>query len=143
MTSSRTLSVARASSRSVAPPTSGAPVIARLLAILALLALCAIVTRAGSAGFPASPPAAPAVRIQRLPGPRLAVRGDRIDSSFARDGVTVSSDSRPLVQLGLAALGRRGSLRAVPPVSPVRHADRVVYRRRGVAEWYARNADGL
>jgi hypothetical protein len=72
----------------------------------------------------------------------LGNRATGVRASFSRRDVIVRSGAVSW-SLGLGAYGYGDRLRAVGPVSPAAHANRVVYRRDGVAEWYAGGPAGL
>ena len=74
--------------------------------------------------------------------PRAANPAQRLSSSFASGGVSVSSGAAR-VTLGLRGMGYGSSLHAVGAVAPRAHANRVVYRHPGVSEWYANGPLGL
>ncbi len=66
----------------------------------------------------------------------------RLSSSFASGGVSVSSGAAT-VTLGLRELGYGSSLNSVGAAAPRAHANRVVYSRPGLSEWYANGPLGL
>jgi len=61
---------------------------------------------------------------------------------FSDSGVSVSSD-RGLVDLSLAEFGRGTALRPVAGAAPVVHANRVLYSRGALREWYENGPLGL
>ena len=73
------------------------------------------------------------------------VLGDRkaaVRASFSRRRAIVHSGSVSW-SLGLRGYGYGARLRAVRPAPPTARANRVVYRRGGVAEWYAGGPAGV
>jgi hypothetical protein len=86
---------------------------------------------------------------------RFAVRRDRggrvvaalsggLAATFGPRGASVAARGRaPTLRLGLRAVGRRGSLRAVAAVAPAVRSNGVSYRHGGIREWYANGPLGL
>jgi trimeric autotransporter adhesin len=72
----------------------------------------------------------------------LGTRGTGAQASFSRRDVIVRSGALSW-SLGLRGYGYGNRLAPVRPVSPAAHANRVIYRRGGVAEWYAGGPLGL
>jgi hypothetical protein len=72
----------------------------------------------------------------------LGNRNAAVRASFSPRGAIVSSGTVSW-SLGLRGYGYGARLRAVPPASPTARANRVVYRRGGVAEWYAGGPAGV
>jgi FG-GAP repeat len=66
----------------------------------------------------------------------------RLSTSFTRSGVSVRSGST-VVGLGLLAVGYGSTLAPLARVAPSAHANRVLYRRPGLDEWYANGPLGL
>ena len=66
----------------------------------------------------------------------------RLRLRFGPDGVQVRS-ARATLGLALDAIGEGSSLRAVGPVAPSSHANRVTYRHPGFTEWFANGPLGL
>jgi len=86
----------------------------------------------------------PAYLVTPRAGGRLAARtpAQHLTSSFGTAGVTVHSATASL-SLGLRAVGFGSALTAVAPVAPRAHANRVVFSREGLSEWYANGPFGL
>jgi len=84
-----------------------------------------------------------AYRVGRLRG-RLTASSpvQHLSASFTRSGVSVRSGTTE-VGLGLLAVGYGSRLAALAQVAPSAHANRVLYRHRGLEEWYANGPLGL
>jgi hypothetical protein len=82
---------------------------------------------------------APAYRVVAL---RARNRAQRLGVAFAPDGVTVLSDAAR-VHLALAGFGYASAVGGVGVVLPRAQANRVVYARAGLREWYANGPLGL
>jgi hypothetical protein len=67
---------------------------------------------------------------------------EQLTESFTRSGVAVRSGTAE-VGLDLLAVGYGSTLAAPTPVAPSAHANRVLYRHRGLEEWYANGPLGL
>ena len=72
----------------------------------------------------------------------LGNRNAAVRASFSRRGAIVSSGTVSW-SLGLRGYGYGARLRPVRPAQPTARANRVVYRRGGVAEWYAGGPAGV
>jgi type IV secretory pathway TrbD component len=84
-----------------------------------------------------------AYRVSRLRGGFTASSpAQRLSASFTRSGVSVRSGSAK-VGLSLLAVGYGSRLAALAQVAPSAHANRVLYRRSGLEEWYANGPLGL
>jgi len=75
-------------------------------------------------------------------GFELGNSGTGVRTGFSRRAVIVRAGTVAW-SLGLRGYGYGDRLRAVRPASPAARANRVVYRRSGVAEWYAGGPLGL
>jgi hypothetical protein len=86
----------------------------------------------------------PAYRIGAASGGGFAAKNpaQRLSASFDRSGVSISSGSTR-VGLRLGAVGYDSSLRTVRPVAPQVRANRVLYSRANLQEWYANGPLGL
>jgi hypothetical protein len=74
----------------------------------------------------------------------LIARGGGLSAEFRADGVSVAGASGVALRLGVSAVGRAGSLRAVGEITPMlAGSNRVSYAHRGVREWYANGPLGL
>ena len=78
----------------------------------------------------------------RVVGLGAANSAQRLEVAFSRAGATVVSGSGR-VRFSLAAFGYASALRAVGAVAPRVAANRVVYGRAGVSEWYTNGPSGL
>ncbi len=86
---------------------------------------------------------APLYRMIASQGGFAAVNpAQRLDARYDRAGVSVSAGATR-VGLSLRAVGYGASLRALAPATPGAKANRVVYARRGVSEWYANGPLGV
>jgi hypothetical protein len=72
----------------------------------------------------------------------LGNRNAAMRASFSRRSATVHSGTVSW-SLGLRGYGYGARLRAVRPAPPTARANRVVYRRGGIAEWYAGGPAGV
>ena len=89
--------------------------------------------RAVSSGTPGA--AAPAFQAHRTSvGCRLG--SGALAASFSLHDATVSTGGQSL-SMTLSAIGRPERLLATPPASLHAHANRVIYNRAAVSEWYA------
>jgi hypothetical protein len=85
----------------------------------------------------------PAYRVRRSDGALTAISpGQRLDSRFARTGVSLSSGATR-VRLSLQAFGYGTSLAALPGVAPRASANRVVYSHAGLSASYVNGPLGL
>lgn len=85
----------------------------------------------------------PSYRVRESVGLlRAANHAQGLRISFSRAGVSVAGRRSP-VAVALEAVGRGGTLRRVGDVAPRATANRVVYRRPGLTEWYANGPLGL
>jgi hypothetical protein len=73
---------------------------------------------------------------------RVVNRGQRLAAGFGTSGVRVRS-GRARLGLGLRGVGYGEAVRAVGPAVPRAHANRVVYRRGALTEWYVNGPLGL
>ena len=84
-----------------------------------------------------------AYQVSRLPGGFAGSSpAQHLSASFARSGVLVRSGAAT-VELRLLALGYGPTLAPLAQVAPTAHANRVLYRRSGLDEWYANGPLGL
>ena len=85
----------------------------------------------------------PAYRVSASRGGFAAASpAQRLRMHFDRSGVSLSSGATH-VGLSLRAVGYGSSLSALGPVAPRARANRVVYERAGLSEWYANGPVGL
>jgi hypothetical protein len=75
-------------------------------------------------------------------GFRAASPAQHLSSSFSSAGVSVTSGAARL-ELKLRAIGYGSSLAPLGDVAPAASANRVLYRRAGLSEWYANGPLGL
>ena len=75
-------------------------------------------------------------------GSRAANRAQNLALGFSRTGVSVRS-GRAVLGFSLVSFGRSGVMSRLGTVAPVARANRVVYGRAGVLEWYANGPLGL
>jgi hypothetical protein len=78
----------------------------------------------------------------RVVGLRAHNPAHRLATTFSRTGVTIASGPAR-VRLALDAYGHAGAMRRVRGARPRVAANRVVYRRDGIDEWYANGPLGL
>lgn len=71
-----------------------------------------------------------------------ALAGGGVRAELGRDAVRLSG-AEGAVSLTLRAIGRGHAMQAVTPAPPSARANRVTYRHRNVAEWYAAGPLGL